>query len=176
LDAGSLGGCDLKKNNSQQDFAGKERFEIKSLDRFTVIGVTTRATSSGENKIPALWDVLLARADEIHEKVNLRVCFGVERNLNKEAGVTDYLAGFSVNENSTPPAGMEKWHVPAQTYVVFPCTLSNLRTVYSFIYDEFLPNSPFVRAGGPEFEYYDENFSAEDENSTVYLYTPVKKR
>jgi predicted transcriptional regulator YdeE len=148
---------------------------IKSLDAFTVIGLLYRGKNKN-NEIPQLWGQLMPRYGEVLNKISPKVAYGVEDNYDEESGEFDYLAGYSVASDTKPPKGMVKWDIPAQTYAVFPCTLPTIRKAYSQAYQNWLPNSEYARASGPEFEFYDEFFSPNNSEAVMYLYIPVVKR
>ena len=59
-------------------------------------------------------------------------------------------------------------------YAVFPCTLGTIGDAYTFIYQTWFAQSGHQRTEGPEFEYYDATFNANDPDSKMYIYIPIK--
>jgi AraC family transcriptional regulator len=139
---------------------------------FTVVGLKYRGKNE-EGEIPRLWGKLMERFDEIKGGVKASNSYGVTGNFDQERGVFDYLAGFEIRSGSESPEGMETWRLPEQTYAIFPTTLPSLMETFDKITNVWLPESGYRRAEGPEFEFYDESFDPQDENSRLYLYIPV---
>ena len=150
-----------------------EEPKITSKPAFTVIGMKYRGKNEQE-EIPQLWGKFMERESEINDRVNPRVCFGVEDNFDKTSGEFDYVAAFEVSSDADVPEGMVKWEVPDRTYAVFTCTLPTIREAYDTAYKSWLPQSGYQRAEGPEFELYDQDFEARDPTSKMYLYIPLK--
>ncbi|MCC7352573.1 MAG: AraC family transcriptional regulator [Anaerolineae bacterium] len=154
-----------------------------SRPAFTVVGMKLhiRGGPDSMNQVPTeigkLWDRFHLRMGEIKVKGNPHVSYGVEGNYDGTTGEWDYLAGFEVAEPPEIPQGMDVWRVPAQFYVIFPCPMSAIRQTYDYIYQTWLPGSPYKHSGGVEFEYYDETFDASTPEraaaSTFYAYVPV---
>ena len=126
--------------------------------------------------VSALWDLLSKYEDKVQGRIKNGVSYGVEFGFDKASGLSCYIAGFPVKEESTPQECFAKVKIPAQMYAVFPCTLNTLREVYDYIYKEWLPNSSFQRTSGAEFELYDANFQADNPNSIFHLYIPIRKK
>ena len=140
---------------------------------FTVIGLKYHGKNA-EGEISELWPRFLQRVGEIEHLIKPEIAYGVCGPM-EEDGSFDYVAGFEVESAADIPAGMVKWAVPEQTYVVFPCTLEKIGETYSFISQSWLPDSDYEWGDGPDFELYDETFSPDDEGSgKLYIYVPVK--
>ncbi len=151
--------------------------EMKMAQRaaFVVVGMRLRGTPETIPKdVPPLWMRLMRRAGEIRHVVNPHEAYGVVGNHDAATREFDYLAGFEVADASEIPQGMVSWRIPAQTYAVFPCTLTTLMETYSYIYHTWLPQSQRQRGDGPEFELYGEEFIPGDPSSRMYAYVPVK--
>jgi predicted transcriptional regulator YdeE len=151
-----------------------EEPKITSKAAFSVVGMKYRGKNE-HDEIPQLWDQFMSREDEIREKLNPHICYGVEDNFDETSGEFDYMAAFEVPSDADTPEGMVKWDVPAQTYAVFTCTLPTIREAYETAYKSWLPQSSYQRAAGPEFELYDQDFDSRVPSSKMYLYVPVKK-
>jgi AraC family transcriptional regulator len=91
-----------------------------------------------------------------------------------EKGAFPYLAAMAVKECKEPPQGMEVWEVPEQKYVVFPCTLSTIHETYRYAFEIWFPQSGYKYSQGIDFEYYDESFDPNKEDSQLYIYIPLK--
>jgi AraC family transcriptional regulator len=149
--------------------------EPKIINRpaFTVVGAKYHGKNEND-EIPQMWGEFGPRMGEIKHVVDPHVAYGVMDNYDEESGTFDYLAGLEVESAVDLPEGMVGWEVPEQTYAVFTSTLPTLHETFQHIYETWLPQSGHQRAGGPEFELYDENFDPQDESSEMYIYIPVK--
>lgn len=147
---------------------------ILAQPAFTVMGLTVRA-KGGSPEIPGLWGKLMPRVGEIGDRLG-DDAYGVIHNFDEAAGEMDYMAGYQVESAQTPPPGMSLLHIPAQTYVVFDCTLPTLMEALDRAYHTWLPNSDYRRAKGPEFEYYGEDFFASDPDSPMAIFIPVENK
>jgi len=149
--------------------------KIVTRPTFTVVGMKYRGRNE-KNEIPQLWEKFMPRAQEVTPKANPNVCYGVMDGYDEKTGDFDYLAAFEVQDVSNIPEGMESWQVPEQTYAVFPCNLKNIKEAFQQIYHEWLPQSGYQRAQGPDFEFYDESFKPNQGKLDMYIYVPVKKK
>jgi AraC family transcriptional regulator len=139
---------------------------------FTVVGMKYRGKNE-KDEIPHLWEKFMPKTVEVKHKVNPNVCYGVMDNYDEKTGEFDYLAAFEVRDASDVSEGMESWQVPQQTYAVFPCNLKNIKQAFQHIYHEWLPQSDYQRAQGPDFEYYDESFQPDQGKLELFIYVPV---
>ncbi len=126
--------------------------------------------------VSALWDLLLTYEDKVQGRIENGVSYGLEFGFDRTSGLSCYIAGFPVKEEGAPQKCFAKVEIPSQMYAVFPCTLNTLRKVYDYAYKKWLPHSSFQRTSGAEFELYDANFQADNPNSVMYLYIPIRKK
>ena len=152
----------------------KKEPKIVTRSAFTVAGMKYRGKNE-KNEIPQLWEKFMPRTSQVKHKVNPNVCYGVMDNYDEKTCEFDYLAGFEVRDTSDVPEGMEIWQVPEQTYAVFPCNLKEIKQAFRQIYHEWLPQSSYQRAGGPDFEFYDDSFKPDQGKLDLRLYVPVRK-
>jgi AraC family transcriptional regulator len=122
--------------------------------------------------LKSLWNTFGPRMVEI-KGADPAMCYGAMDGYNEATGEFDYLAACQANSASVLPDGMISWIVPAQTYAVFPCTLPEIGEAWMTAYQQWLPQSGYMRAVGPEFEFYDDKFNPQDPASTLYLYVPI---
>lgn len=145
--------------------------QITIRPSFIVMGMKYHGPNQ-HDEIPQLWRTFSPRMGEIQHIVNPTVSYGVMDNYDAPTGAFDYLAGMEVESADEMAADMTTQKIPAQTYAVFPCTLSTIAQTYDTIYQSWLPNSHYHRVDGPEFELYDEHFDLADPKSVMYLYIP----
>lgn len=149
---------------------------IKPKESFKIIGLQLVGNSDNKD-FPALWGKLNDRVEEVKPLAKKPiVAYGVCSNFDMETNIFDYMAGLEVEENSPIPEGMVELEIPTNDYAVFPCTLPTLMETIKNVQDNWLPNSEYKRAPGPEFELYEADFDPNTENSTLYLYIPVEKK
>ncbi len=148
--------------------------KIISKPAFTLVGMKYHGQNK-HNEIPRLWDKFMRHTAEIAGVVNRDRCYGACGPMDAETGAFDYLAACEVAGETAVPANMERWKIPANAYAVFTCTLPTIHVTFDHIYGQWLPQSPYKRAPGPEFELYDETFDPNDPHSPLYLYIPVQK-
>ncbi len=139
-------------------------------------GIQAGCNSLIGKPVPTLWDLLLTYEDKVQGRIKNGVSYGVEFGFDKTSGLSCYIAGFPVKEEGAPQKCFAKVEIPSQMYAVFPCTLNTLREVYDYAYKKWLPHSSFQRTNGAEFELYDANFQADNPNSVMYLYIPIRKK
>lgn len=145
-----------------------------SLPAFTLVGMMMRVKPQG--KVPGqLWDEFGPRMGEIKHVAGPEMAYGLTHNMDMGSGEFDYLAGVQVSNTDDIPEGMVSFHVPAQHYAVFPCTIPTLRQVFDHIYGVWLPSSGYARTSGPELELYDETFDPRDPAAIFDVYIPVFK-
>ncbi|MBN1285993.1 MAG: AraC family transcriptional regulator [Anaerolineae bacterium] len=139
---------------------------------FTAVGMKYRGKNATKMEIPQLWEAFIPRKDEIKHLSTPQISYGVMDNYDPATGDFDYLAGFGVDRAEDVPQGMMRWDVPEQRYAVFACNLRTIHQVFDFIYSQWLPQSSYQRAEGPEFELYDEHYC--DDDSPLYIYIPIQ--
>ena len=149
-----------------------EEPRIVSKGAFTLIGLEYRGKNDNQ-EIPQLWGKLLPRFGEFEKLIKSHESYGAARNVDKDSGDFDYLAGYEFAGGEDLPAGMKIWDVPEQKYAVFTATLPTLKKTFKSISENWLPESGYEQTSGTEFEYYDETFDPQDSNSIVFLYIPI---
>lgn len=147
--------------------------DIVEKPAFSVVGLQYRGTNEND-EIAQMWNDLVPRIREIEFAAPSMVSYGIITEFDNSTNEMEYVAGVEAEDVSDVPEGMVHVEVPAQTYAVFSTTLPALHDTITQIYDEWLPDSDYERADGPEFELYDENFDPNDEDSELYLYVPIE--
>ena len=149
--------------------------KIINIPAFTVAGIKYRGKNEN-NEIPRLWREGYQRLIDIPQRVQRNIFYGILNNYDEESGDFDYLAGTEITGGEELAEGLVCWEIPEQTYAVCSCTLPQLGEAFQKLQNEWLPQSNFERAPGPEFELYDEEFHVENQSSTMYIYIPIKPR
>jgi len=143
--------------------------EIVMKPAFTAVGLMYYGKNEA-HEIPQMWGQLNPRYQEIPAKTG--VAYGVCGEM-EEDGRFHYLAGFEVTGSPELPPGMTQWHVAAQSYAVFPCTLQTIQQTYQYIFETWFPQSGYQKGDGPDLEWYSEAFDPET-GEGMAIYMPVR--
>ncbi|GAB4536728.1 MAG: hypothetical protein Fur0018_27410 [Anaerolineales bacterium] len=149
--------------------------EIVFKSAFDVIGLPFTGTND-EGAFTDLWQKFQSRHTEIPFWTQAQAAYGVIKHFDPQKGVLTYLTGLDVPHQAKAPRGMEKWHIPAHAYAIFPCTLPTLMETVAYIYKTWLLTSPYKRADGPEFERYPLDFDPVHPQAALLFYIPIEER
>jgi AraC family transcriptional regulator len=161
---------------------------FKQLDEISVIGLGSpfiSILSPDQNNftvIPALWDTLFRRIDEIpgrREEFSLGLCRSLPEGMERmHDDQFYYIAGVPVQSVDEVPTGMVSTVIPARTYAMFTHRgrLNRLQETMNYIYGSWLPNSDRERADGsvPDLEWYDGRFAHDSDTSEMDIYIPLR--
>ena len=154
--------------------------KIISRDEIKLVGM--QYIGSDISEISKMWCSFIQRTAEIKGRVNEKVCYGIgectcegECKCGQGADFS-YIAGVEVDSFDQLPAGMITRTLPASKYAVFTHKgpLSALSTTYENVFTKWIPASGLQPDANFAFEYYDERFNANSDNSEVDIYVPVK--
>ncbi|MEM7124683.1 MAG: GyrI-like domain-containing protein [Chloroflexota bacterium] len=148
--------------------------QIVEKQAFTAVGMRIR-TNPKSNEISELWTKQGQRLDEVPNAVPGGT-YGIMDIVDMDAGIMDYMAAVGITEVGDMPDGMCQWDIPSATYAVFEATLPTLGNSFDTFYQEWLPNSDYERAAGPEFEHYGPTFNPHEPDSKLSVSIPVKNR
>jgi predicted transcriptional regulator YdeE len=151
------------------------RMETRPVKReaVTVMGLMRRFSDEDEH-VGELWGQLGAydarlqplRAGEDH--------YGVAF-LTGEPGVWDYLAGVPVEGGAKAHEGLVTREIPAGAYVLVESTLKDMDEAFDFIYETWLPDSPYERdPAKPVLDHYPPGTTSG--SSPVFLSVPLKEK
>lgn len=148
---------------------------IENRSAFRVVGLHYRS-KAGDEELPKLWERFMPRMDEVLERTESAISYGVMWDFDETEKMFNYLAGLAVAAEAPIPDGMKAVAVPEQEYAVFECTLPTLMEAIRYCYDEWLPSSEYKRAGGPEFELYDQRFSLPEGKMEMSIWIPIERK
>lgn len=143
------------------------RFEEKAA--FTVIGLEITGPYQEMARIPALWDSLISRADEVKFIDTWGVSWDREQDFT-------YIAAFEICEESPIPDDMVQRNVAAQRYAVFTHQgkVENLRSTFEYAYKTWLPENGLQRNYAvPFLELYDERWQGNTDESSFEIWLPL---
>ena len=148
--------------------------QIVKKSAMTLVGMQQHSQLEGMD-FKSLWNDFGPRMTEIKDG-DPNVCYGAMDHYSEATGDFDYLAACEVKSAAIVPAvpdGMVSWIIPAQTYAIFPATLPQIGEAWTTVYQQWLPQSGYKRAVGPEFELYDEKFKPQDPAAVLYICVPI---
>lgn len=152
------------------DYKVIERNEIK------LVGMIERIVMPN-NTIGLLWEKFNARYEEIKNKVENMVCYGVADNM-AEPYSFDETVCTEVSSFESIPEGMITKVIPARKYLVFThkglLADGSLMKTYEKIYSEIIPKLDFEIDNNLNFELYDERFKHDSKESEFDIYVPIK--
>jgi AraC family transcriptional regulator len=140
---------------------------------FSVIGIWKNGNPSSSS-LDAVWERLGERYAEIP-------CADPDEGygVHLKAGSGDnYLAGLAVRSRCTAgnvPPGMSKLDLEAHAYAVFHHRgrLENLECTLHEIFSNWLPDSGYQAVADYFFEYYDDRFQPNTDDSLLFVYVPI---
>lgn len=153
-------------------------YEITEKPKFHVLGMVLEGIpfKQGSKHIPQLWQKFVARIGEIRQfAVEPNGEFGVMQDFDQERKTFRYLASLPVGSDASVPEGMEKWTVPAQTYIAIKCRLNTLMQAIEF-WENWISNSEeYECSGGVEFEWYPPGYHEAPDRNWMYYCFPIRK-
>jgi len=138
---------------------------------FSLVGFSCQSSQLDGN-FELLWGELADRFDEIPF---VDPDFGYGAHLQQGSG-WQYLAGLAVLRPGLVPDGMTLHHFDAHTYAVFAHRgrLHRLSKTIAAIFRDSLPDAGFKVIDGFYFEFFDDRYQPESEDSVVFIYVPVE--
>ncbi len=161
----------LKMNETVLETIAEPRLEDGR--RMTVVGLAERYTDETSAGIPAQWQRFLPYLGTIAGQVGgatYGVCCDSDANGNVK-----YLCGVEVSGPSDLPPEFSRVDIPACRYAIFTHYghISGIRRTWRTIYTKWLPASRLMRAEGPDFERYSEDFDPEGGTGGIEIWIPV---
>ena len=156
--------------------------EIVEMDKMIVVGLNT-LVSSDHNLIPLLWKRFMERCSEIagseKKQVTLGVSYAMEPMAEDGRYAFFHLVGYIVDDAKNIPEGMTYKIIPKHKYAKFQHKgkLDGLMKTYNCITVEWLPASVYEYDNDAgEFEWYDERFIPDSDDSVMDIYMPIKEK
>jgi AraC family transcriptional regulator len=87
-----------------------------------------------------------------------------------------YIAGLAATSRGEAPADMASYYIPEQLvamFDIFAGTEDNTAKTVDYIYGYWLPNSPYTRANGNDYELFEKVSSFEDPNLRSKYVIPI---
>lgn len=142
-----------------------------------IAGLREPLDEHAAQKIPQLWQQLVACADEIPQRVG-SADYGLCIHL--QGYEYYYMAGCAVWDFTGLPETYSGFIIPSQSYAVFTHAghVSCIRNTIDFIFDQWLPNSNYRHGTATEnalhfFERYGEQFNPQIGEGDIEIWLPV---
>jgi AraC family transcriptional regulator len=89
---------------------------------------------------------------------------------------TRNISGVEVSGFSKAPVELSRLRIPEARYAVFTHRdhIAAIRRTWFTIFNQWLPESGYKLAEGPEFERYGENFDPNDGSGGLEIWIPIK--
>lgn len=148
------------------------RFE--SRPAFTIAGIQERVSPMSP-RIHALWQRFIPMLVQFEPVMREPYAsYGAMRHFDPSTRLFDYMSAVEVNYPVILPTEWEIWHIPAQDYAIFDCTLAKLSDMFAYI-NTWLETSEYQDSYGPNFEYYAADFVGQPD-SLVSIFIPITRR
>ncbi len=129
--------------------------------------------------IPQVWDRLMNHLQTFpHQSCEPMYGLIEQRQERPHPHELWYVAGVPASPETPVPDGMVLKVVSAATYAVFTHRgpMSSIGETVGYAYREWLPQSGFELADGPDVELYDGRFDCESDDSEMEYWIPVARR
>jgi AraC family transcriptional regulator len=165
------------KENKQE--SGVMKAVIKELPEITIIGKKTKDVNpEGVMHLTDAWMDFFKEVDGKYKPENMN-SYGFTDNIRMDLQLFDYTIGMERESYIEIPEGFEEIKIPANKYAVY--TLKGKiegGTVSEFIdniFEKWLPEEKLeCSSAGYSFEYYDERWIDDSDDSEFDIYVPIK--
>lgn len=163
-------------------------FQIINKPSFQIIGYPLRTiVKNGQNlrDIPAFWDQYFAKklGQQLYAQAAVEAEYGICDEFDPATGEFTYIIGVEPKEDAVLPEGAIHRTYPAQQYAVFTTPKvtrehfsDTIQQTWAYVSQEWLPNSEYVHAYAPEFEYYDYRCYPDLEQVEMDIYIPITSK
>ena len=153
--------------------------EIKTLPETLLVGIC-RKMSLTNNQTAQLWQSFMPRRREIQnslgtELYSLQVYPPSYFQPFRPDTVFEKWALAKVQDHQTIPGGMQAFVIPGGLYAVFYYKGPSWdKSIFQYIFSDWLPASPYQLADRPHFEVLGGKYSNTTEDSEEEIWIPVE--
>jgi len=152
--------------------------KIKTKEAFHVIGLEYVGKNEHQ-EIGLMWDRFNQTISTIPNMIQpIEACYGICFMIPGDPeGSFHYIAGVPVRSLENIPEGFVGKSIPKGKYAVFTHygKLDTLQNTYQHLYQEWLPKSGLKMRGDLDFEYYDDRFLVDSDQSEFDIYVALKE-
>ncbi|MBK6759423.1 MAG: AraC family transcriptional regulator [Ignavibacteria bacterium] len=147
------------------------------LPAFTLRGIARTFNTETRHQIPQLWDESVPRLFTLpgHDPQALYgACIDMIEGDGPDCGFV-YMVGIAVDPSAPSLDGITTVPVPAGRYAIFTYDgpIAGFPQFIDAVWREHLPATGLIKRNAPDFERYDERFSAKSGDGVVDYYIPV---
>ncbi|HTF94597.1 MAG TPA: GyrI-like domain-containing protein [Cellvibrio sp.] len=152
---------------------------IEEAGPFLIAGLREPLDEQAAQKIPQLWQRLVATWDQIPQRMpppDYGLC------IHLKGHEYYYMAGCAVWDFAGLPEAFSPFIIPSQTYAAFTHNgnVNCLRDTIDFAFDKWLPTSGYKHATASEnalhfFERYGEKFDPQTGEGDMEIWLPVTR-
>ena len=151
---------------------------IKELPEITIYGIRTKGVSPKTvGKLPEAWGDFFKAADGKFRPEYMN-CYGLSDNMNMDTETFDYTIGMERESYTEVPEGFEEVKLPANKYAVYTfkgkIAGDNVSRFIGDIHMKWMPEEKLEYAAEYSFEYYDERWQDDSDDSELDIYVPIK--
>ncbi|MFW9872508.1 MAG: GyrI-like domain-containing protein [Candidatus Thorarchaeota archaeon] len=153
---------------------------IVDKEEFQIIGIEDIGKRESRNT-GNIWSKFQASAPKIlNRDASHGLGISIETKVLLEKGEDRYIVSNEVSKVENVPEGMISETIPTCKYATFTHIgkLNNIGETFQYIYGDWLVNNtryervPFA----PEFEWYDQRFNINSDDSELDLYIPIQEK
>ncbi len=148
--------------------------EIKELPEMKFVGVQVETTVEDcKKEMPSLWNKFLALFENIKNKVNDKIMYGLCLDGDNNDGKFRYIACSEVTDFEDLPEDMISETTPKSLYAIYTHkgNINKIGETYEFIMKD-LPKQN-LKHKDVWLELYDERFSEDSDESEVDIYVAI---
>lgn len=145
-----------------------------------VVGKRIRLTLlENATKTRDLWQQFMPKRKDITQAVNMDLLsvqiYSDTTGFDKDT-VFEKWAAVEVSHLDVIPDGMESYTLQGGLYAVFIHIgiAADFMNTYQFIFNEWLPNSPYIFDNREQFEVMNEHYRPDDPQATEEVWIPIK--
>jgi len=154
--------------------------KIVEKEAFKIVGLRKMFTAETTKEIPELWNQFMAHIPQLSTGEGMPVCYGAcyhDPSQPMEASAEfEQIAAVEFKEGVEIPDGLIVRDVEDCKYAVFTHKgkLGKLTDTYNYIYGVWSQREDVKLKAGHMFEYYDEHFNPESNESEIFIYVPIE--
>lgn len=152
---------------------------IKELPEITIIGKKTKDVGPKTvGNLPNAWMEFFEIADGKYKTENMN-SYGFSDNMRMDAELFDYTIGMEKDSYIEIPEGFEEIKIPANKYAVYTfkgkIEGNNVNEFINDVFSKWMPEEKLeCGSAGYSFEYYDERWKEDSDESEFDVYMPIK--
>jgi len=173
----------LLSRKSQKELNAKEHALDKeprhlTLPALHLVGIQFYHDLSYKNDLSKQWDILMSHLDEIKNKIQPLKFYQFQYWFDEMSDEMFFFCAVAVKSPLDVPMQMSYKEIPSQEYLLFrhKGKANEVGYTYSYIFDEWLPDSKNHLPSLFNFEYYGEEYLGPyNDKSISEIYIPLKK-